>query len=64
MINENQLEDIKTNLEQHIQQLDLQGNPQELYEPITYLMGLGGKRIRPLLTLLAYNLYKEDYKKH
>ncbi|AEL25897.1 polyprenyl synthetase family protein [Cyclobacterium marinum] len=63
MINENQLEDIKTNLEQHIQQLDLQGNPQELYEPITYLMGLGGKRIRPLLTLLAYNLYKEDYKK-
>ncbi|GAB3010144.1 polyprenyl synthetase family protein [Cyclobacterium sediminis] len=62
MINENQLEEIKANLEQYIQQLDLQGNPQELYNPISYLMGLGGKRIRPLLTLLAYNLYKEDYK--
>ena len=63
MINDNQLEEIKTALEQHIQALDLKGNPSELYDPITYLMGLGGKRIRPLLTLLAYNLYKEDYKK-
>lgn len=61
MINENQLEEIKASLEQHIQQLDLQGNPQQLYDPIGYLMGLGGKRIRPLLTILAYNLYKDDY---
>lgn len=36
--------------------------PKELYEPIDYLMGLGGKRIRPLLTLFAYSLYKDDYK--
>ncbi|EPR65089.1 polyprenyl synthetase family protein [Cyclobacterium qasimii] len=63
MINDNQLEEIKTTLEQHIQALDLKGKPSELYDPITYLMGLGGKRIRPLLTLLAYNLYKEDYQK-
>jgi geranylgeranyl diphosphate synthase, type II len=34
--------------------------PRELYEPIEYIMGLGGKRIRPLLALLAYRLYKED----
>lgn len=61
MINKNQLEEIKIDLEQYIQDLNLQGNPQELYEPITYLMGLGGKRIRPLLTLLAYNLYNENY---
>jgi geranylgeranyl diphosphate synthase type II len=61
MINKNQLEEIKIDLEQYIQNLNLQGNPQELYEPITYLMGLGGKRIRPLLTLLAYNLYNENY---
>jgi geranylgeranyl diphosphate synthase type II len=63
MINDNKLEDIRISLEQHIQELKLKGNPPELYDPITYLMGLGGKRIRPLLTLLAYGLYKEDYQK-
>ena len=63
MINDNKLEDIRISLEQHIKELELKGNPPELYDPITYLMGLGGKRIRPLLTLLAYGLYKEDYQK-
>lgn len=63
MINDNKLEDIRISLEQHIQELELKGNPPELYDPIIYLMGLGGKRIRPLLTLLAYGLYKEDYQK-
>jgi len=63
MINDNRLEGIKITLEQHIQKLDLKGNPPELYDPITYLMDLGGKRIRPLLTLLAYGLYKKDYQK-
>jgi len=37
--------------------------PASLYEPIRYLMGLGGKRLRPLLTLFSYNLYKDDVKK-
>lgn len=34
--------------------------PKGLYEPIRYALSGGGKRIRPLLTLMAYNLYKED----
>ncbi|MGL4851674.1 MAG: polyprenyl synthetase family protein [Phocaeicola sp.] len=34
--------------------------PLQLYAPIEYVFKLGGKRIRPLLTLLAYNLYKEN----
>lgn len=34
--------------------------PVSLYEPIRYLMGLGGKRLRPLLTLFAYGLFKND----
>lgn len=34
--------------------------PAELYEPIRYIMHLGGKRLRPLLTLLAYQLYHKD----
>lgn len=35
-------------------------SPEELYAPVTYVLSLGGKRIRPVLMLLAYNLYKED----
>ena len=35
-------------------------NPSELYEPIRYIMALGGKRIRPLLVLLAAKMYHED----
>ena len=31
--------------------------PPTLYEPIRYIMGLGGKRLRPALTLLAYRLF-------
>lgn len=37
--------------------------PASLYEPIRYLMGLGGKRLRPTLTLLAYTLFKSDVKR-
>lgn len=35
-------------------------HPESLYEPIRYLMGLGGKRLRPMLTLLSYSLFKND----
>lgn len=35
-------------------------HPKELYEPIEYIMSLGGKRLRPLLVLLGYSLYKDD----
>ena len=34
--------------------------PATLYDPIRYVLSLGGKRIRPVLMLLAYNLYRED----
>lgn len=34
--------------------------PHRLYEPVEYVLSLGGKRIRPLLLLMAYNLYQED----
>jgi geranylgeranyl diphosphate synthase type II len=35
-------------------------NPPELYDPIRYIMRLGGKRIRPLLTLLAAHLFTDE----
>lgn len=34
--------------------------PEELYAPIRYMMALGGKRLRPLLTLLGYSLWQQD----
>lgn len=34
--------------------------PEDLYEPIRYVLSLGGKRIRPVLMLMGYNLYRED----
>lgn len=34
--------------------------PHTLYDPIKYVLSMGGKRIRPSLMLMAYNMYKED----
>ena len=34
--------------------------PEALYDPIKYVLSLGGKRLRPVLMLMAYNMYKED----
>ncbi len=34
--------------------------PVSLYNPIRYVLSMGGKRIRPTLMLLAYNLYKDN----
>lgn len=34
--------------------------PHRLYDPVNYILSLGGKRIRPVLVMAAYNLYKED----
>ena len=34
--------------------------PETLYAPIKYVLSLGGKRVRPVLMLLAYNLFKDD----
>lgn len=38
-------------------------SPKELYEPIAYLMGLGGKRMRPVSLLMACNLFTDDIQK-
>jgi len=38
-------------------------NPQALYDPINYTLASGGKRIRPALVLLAFNLFSEDIQK-
>ena len=37
--------------------------PKNLYEPIHYILGLGGKRMRPVLTLMSAEIFDVDYKK-
>ncbi len=55
------LEIVKTHIEQAISNYDFGENPKELYDPISYLMQLSGKRMRPLLAVLGYTLFKEDW---
>ena len=40
--------------------LKFTAEPAGLYDPLRYMMEIGGKRIRPRLCLLAYSLFKED----
>ena len=44
----------------YLQEMPYSRPPRGLYDPIEYELSLGGKRIRPVLMLMAYNLYKED----
>lgn len=44
----------------HILDIRINRTPKGLYDPIEYILSLGGKRIRPVLMLMAYNLYKEN----
>lgn len=44
----------------YLDQLPYDRRPASLYEPIRYVLSMGGKRIRPVLMLLSYNLFKED----
>lgn len=47
-------------INEYISEIQYTRPPEGLYEPIEYILSLGGKRIRPVLTLMAYNLYRED----
>lgn len=49
-------------IEQEIKRKPFGKQPVSLYEPIRYIMALGGKRLRPILALLSYSLYKDDAK--
>jgi len=54
MYTPNQLQE---NIENAIQNIQYPAQPERLYQPIRYIMSLGGKRIRPALTLMAADLF-------
>jgi len=53
---------ISTEIEKEIRQL-YQAEPKNLYEPVGYALSMGGKRLRPVMALLACNLYSETVEK-
>ena len=52
-------EEILKKVNDALEALPYERRPQSLYDPIRYVLSLGGKRIRPVLMLLSYSLFKE-----
>lgn len=50
-------------INRYLDSLPYDRKPASLYAPIKYVLSMGGKRIRPTLMLLAYNLFKDDPEK-
>ena len=47
-------------IEQALAAVPYPKKPEGLYEPIEYVLSMGGKRLRPTLLLMTYGLYKDD----
>lgn len=52
----------RENFLSHLEKKSVQKEPNNLYEPINYILNLGGKRLRPVLTLLAADIFNGNYK--
>lgn len=55
-----QIDSILGQLKKGIEKLQLDHRPKGLYQPIEYILSLGGKRARPLMTLLANQLFDDQ----
>lgn len=55
--------EMRESIERELATLPMPSSPSNLYEPIRYTLGLGGKRIRPVLTLLGCELCGTHYSK-
>ncbi len=50
-------------IKSELNKLNLSNNPKELYEPIKYILKMKSKKIRPILSILAYKLKKNNWQK-
>lgn len=48
---------------EYLEEYSVVKEPQNLYEPIQYILKLGGKRMRPVLTLMTSEIFDSDFKK-
>lgn len=55
--------DILNRITNYARQNPFPGAPRELYEPCDYILTLGGKRLRPALALMAYELFDPEIEK-
>lgn len=55
-------DEILSSINDYLANMPYSRKPDSLYEPIKYVLSMGGKRIRPTLMMLAYNLYRDDPK--
>jgi geranylgeranyl diphosphate synthase type II len=56
MYSQPEIDDI---IQKSLMNTNLQGEPAELYDPIEYMVSIGGKRVRPRLCLTVYNLFSD-----
>ena len=57
------LKEYRDALQQHLESTIEVKEPTQLYEPVHYILMLGGKRLRPILTLMIADFFSSDYKK-
>lgn len=48
---------------EYLSNISTKKEPQNLYNPIDYILSLGGKRLRPVLTLMTAEIFNQSYKK-
>ncbi|UOK43377.1 MULTISPECIES: polyprenyl synthetase family protein [Flavobacterium] len=56
------ISDYQDIISDHFSAISIDREPENLYEPIRYILGLGGKRMRPVLTLMAAEIFNADCK--
>ena len=57
------IEELQLILEKELAKINYPESPNELYQPIDYVLGLGGKRMRPILVLMAHQLFDRNIEK-
>jgi geranylgeranyl diphosphate synthase, type II len=57
------IEDYTKSLTEYLNEIVVVKEPKELYNPIRYIVSLGGKRLRPILTLMSCDFFNTEYKK-
>ncbi len=59
----NKADSFQNLINQKIGKINFDKSPRELYDPMKYALTMGGKRIRPLFTLLACDMFGKDFQK-
>jgi len=58
-----EIEKYSNSLQNYLDEVVTIKEPKQLYEPIKYIVSLGGKRLRPVLTLMSCDFFNTDFKK-